>query len=133
MFYMWILAYPYRSKIKKYVFRTIGGIFIAFNVLLLSIYVHFWAACLIAAMSYAILVYTRLFSDKNGLIKGKIADLERLKRYLTDNAAQIATGIDFENRQAAVFALGLEKLYPKNTRNQNVYRLDTAQKLIEKL
>ena len=133
MFYMWILIYPYRSKIKKYVFRTIGGIFIAFNVLLLSIYVHFWAACLIAAMSYAILVYTRLFSDKNGLIKGKIADLERLKRYLTDNAAQIATGIDFENRQATVFALGLEKLYPKNTRNQNVYRLDAAQKLIEKL
>ncbi|MBP5614949.1 MAG: hypothetical protein J6X42_00115, partial [Alphaproteobacteria bacterium] len=133
MFYMWIFDYRYQSKVKKYVFRIIAGFFVCFNIALLSIYIHFWAACLIAAMSYTILIYTRLFSNKKGLMKYKIADLERLRGYLTDNAEQIATGIDFENRQAVIFAFELEKLYPKNTRNQGVYRLDVAKQMTDML
>lgn len=133
LFYMWIFEYRYQSRVKKYIFRIISGAFVCFNVILLSVYIHFWAACLIAAMSYTILIYTRLFSNKKGLMKYKIMSLEKTRQYLKDNALQVSTGIDFENRQAAIFAFELEKLYPKNSRNQNIYRLDVAKQMTDML
>ena len=129
-FYIFILLYPYRSKIKKYIFRSIAAGFVVFNILLLSVYIHFVAACLMAGMVYAIMAYTQIFANQNGLIKTKISNIEALQNYLKENAAQVASSIEFEARQAYIFAFEIEDLYAKNSRNQSVYRLDLAKKML---
>ncbi len=131
MFYFWVLEYPYRTKIKKYLFKTISWIFIALNVLFLSVYIHFISAVFFGVIAFVVVKYSKLFANKDGLIKNKRASLESLKQNYITNAPQISEAMNFEAQQATIFALEADGLYNKSKRNERIYRLDYATDLLK--
>lgn len=131
MFYLWILRYPFASKLMKYVVWPLSCIFVLITIMLLSVYVHFLCALLIAATVYVILEYSSRLSAKNGLIKNKMLDLEKLKKYLSINAPLISKGIEFEIQQPNIFAFELEDKYELNSKNEDIYRLNLAKEILK--
>lgn len=128
-FYIWIIRRQYKSKVFSYVIKTFAAILILFAVLLMSVYIKLISAVLLAAMIYTIFEYSILFSRRNGVIKGKIKELEELKKYLEKNAQTIGKAYEFSIQQANIFALDLADLYPINEGNKSFYKLDAATEL----
>ncbi len=131
MFYMWILHYPFASKITKYIVRPLAGFFVLFTVLLLGVYIHFLCALLIAITVGVIMEYSSRFSAKNGLIKSKTLELDKLKKYLKINAQIVSKGMEFELQQSNIFAFELEDLYEPDPKNEKIYRLDLAKAMLK--
>ena len=101
--------------------------------MLLSVYIRFISAVLLAGIIYVILEYSSKFSAKNGLIKNKAKELDNLYKYLKTNASSVSKAKEFDAQQANIFAFDLEDKYEVNPKNQKVYRLDIATDILKKL
>lgn len=132
-FYIWIAKRRFQSKPLNYTVKSIAVLFIVFAILLMSIYIRLVSALLIGAMVYIIFEYSELFNKRSGLMKAKIKEAEDLRRYLSENAANINLGREFAAQQANIFALDLSHDYPLNEQNHHVYKLNLAAELAERL
>ncbi len=132
-FYLWILRYNFAKRWVRLSVKILAGIFVVLTILLLSVYVHFISALLLAITVYVILEYSARFSAKNGLIKNKEQELVSLYKYLKTNASTISKSKEFEVEQANIFAFELEEKYEQNPKNQKVYKLDLASELLKVL
>jgi len=129
-FYMWVFKKSYRSRIKGYIFKTLAAFFIMVNILILSVYVHFICAVLLAGTVYLMLEFLHMFAKKNNILKEGQMSLEKLKDYLEKEALQISLGQEFDFQQANIFAFELEEKYEKTQKNEKQYRLDIAREIL---
>lgn len=128
-FYIYMLRRKFNSKILGYVIKTFGIIFIIFGILMMSIYIHLLSAIFIVATIYIIFRYSSLFGTRNGLIKNRIAETQKLKSYLQDNVQLVSISKDFATHQANIYAFELSNLYEINEYNKKIYVLDLAHKI----
>ncbi len=131
-FYIYMIRRKFNSKILGYIIKFFGVIFIIFGILMMSIYIHLISAILIMITIYVIFKYSSLFGTKNGLIKNKILETQKLKSYLQDNVQLVSISKDFATHQANIYAFELNNLYEINEYNKKIYILDLAQQ-IEKI
>ncbi|MBR2299905.1 MAG: DUF2207 domain-containing protein [Alphaproteobacteria bacterium] len=132
-FYLWILGHPFSKKWVRLSVEVTAGVFVLLTVFMLGVYIHLLSAFLLAATVYVILEYSKRFSAKNGLIKSKEQELERLYQYLSTNVSTISKSKEFEMEQANIFAFELEDKYEENSKNQKAYQLDVARELLKAL
>ncbi len=86
-----------------------------------------------AGICFVIVKYSKLFANKDGLIRNKRASIESLQKNLESNALQICESANFDAQQAMIFALNADTLYKKTERNRHIYRLDKANALVAAL
>ena len=129
-FYLWILRYPFANKWLRYVLRTIAILFVVFTVLIISVYVHLLTALLLTTTIEVMIEYSLRFSTKNGLIKTKTRDISNLYQYLKTNVQGISLRKEFEVQQANIFAFELEEQYKPYAAQNDFFRLDIADELM---
>ena len=125
-FYFWILRIRFSHRLTNIFKIVICLSFILFAILLLSVYLRFVSALLLAAAIYAIWEYSSFFAQRTGLIKSKIKEAEALSQYLQAHASEINTTDAFFKQQAHIFAFDLLAFYPRTPQNAAVYKLDLA-------
>ena len=86
-----------------------------------------------AATIEVMIEYSLRFSAKNGLIKTKTRDISNLYQYLKTNVQGISLRKEFEMQQANIFAFELEEQYKPHAAQNNFYRLDVANELMNAL
>ena len=128
-FYTYILKKKFNSKILSYIIKFFGTVFIIFAILLMSVYIHFISAVILALIIYIIFEYSSLFTKRGGLLKNKIKDVEKIKTYLEKNVLTISISQEFVNQQANIYAFELDTLYTPNDKNKKAYLLDIAKEL----
>ena len=128
-FYTYMLKKKFNSKFLSYTIKFFGTVFIIFAILLMSVYIHFVSAVILALIIYIIFEYSGLFTKRGGLLKNKIKDVEKIKTYLEKNVLTISISQEFVNQQANIYAFELDTLYTPNDKNKKAYLLDIAKEL----
>ncbi|MBE6451464.1 MAG: DUF2207 domain-containing protein [Alphaproteobacteria bacterium] len=128
-FYTHMLRKKFNSKIVSYIVKFFSSAFIVFSVLLMSVYIHFVSAVILAAIVYIIFEYSTMFIKRGGLLKNKIKDIEKLKSYLESNVSSISISQEFANQQANIYVFELDNLFTKTDKNKKHYLLDVAKEI----
>ena len=128
-FYTYMIKRQFNSKALSYTIKFFGVIFIIFAVLLMSICLHLISAFIIALIIYIIFEYSTLFIKRNGLLKNKIKETEKIKSYLESNVLTVSITQEFTNHQANIYAFELDKIYTQNEKNKKVYLLDIVKEI----
>lgn len=127
--YVWLLMMKIKTRWLNILTKIISVIFIIIAGLFLSTKIHTISTIFIAAMLYTILIYTRLFAKRNGLIKNNILEAQNFSKYLKENSDKIILGHEFKNQQPYIYALGEQAHYAKSPTIEKVYKLDLADKI----
>ena len=118
---------------KKYLFKSVGCGLAVLVLLFLNIFIGILSGLFFFGMVYAVFHYTKLFGKRSGLIKSYISEAHNAQETLIKNKEAIASGRVFVTQQANIFALEIEKEFPKNTSIKDLYRLDLAKEILKKL
>lgn len=121
---------------KKAVRRAVKAgtvLLIALNFVMLSGLSSMWGALFFLASCLTIMIFTKLYTRRSGLVKANIAEAARYQEYLKNNRESISMGRDFLNQQANILALGAQESYPPADNLKDYYRLDIVQELLKKI
>ena len=132
-FYLWILRTKFKSRWLAWPGKSfcVADLFLS-PYWLMSAYIHWFSAVLLAAAIYVIFAYTGIFTKRSGLIKENVKDAVQLRDYLIRNAETICLGRDFLNQQANIFALDAGEYFQPADSIKDYYKLDIMTELFRK-
>ncbi len=118
-----VLAFAFCIRIKqkyaKYALRTTLALASLFLCLLLSNFISTAASVFILSSIATIFAYSKIFTQKSGLIQNYIKEVDAYRSSLEKNIAKSLSPKDALIQQANIFALDLTELLDKYSSNEN--------------
>ena len=113
--------------------KTFSSIFIILLFFISSVIISPISNIVIIISIYIIIDYTKLYSNKTGLMKFQIAKSIDYKNNLLKNRNNIKMGREFINQQANILACELDDQYPISEQFKDYYKLDIAKNIVQRL
>lgn len=133
-FYLVFFSIRWKNKFINILCKAFALLFMLLSFIIFCAKVSMWSALLLCATMVVILVFSRKYTQRSGLMQGHIADARGYADYLTQNRENIMLGKDFINQQANILALEVDKLYSKDDSNvKDYYKLDIVKEIISKM
>ncbi|MBP3346238.1 MAG: DUF2207 domain-containing protein [Alphaproteobacteria bacterium] len=133
-FYLVFFSIRWKNKFINILCKAFALLFMILSFVIFCAKVSMWSALLLCATMAVILVFSRKYTQRSGLMQGHITDARGYADYLTQNRENIMLGKDFINQQANILALEVDKLYPKDNSNiKDYYKLDIVKNIIDEM
>jgi len=129
-FYMWAFQKNFAKRWLRITAKVLAVMMLLSALFTLSFFVHIMSALLIMASVALILIYSKLFMRRNGLIKNNIEEAKKYAHYLEDNAQKIILGQEFKKLQPYIYALDAVKEYPSDTSGYKINLMQQIQSLL---
>lgn len=128
-FYLWIIQTKFKYRWLGWLGKTFAVAIIIFSIIVMSAYIHFVSALMLAVSIYIIFAYTTIFAKRSGLIKANVKDAQQYREYLIRHADNIMLGRDFLNQQANIMALDATVYFTPKETIKDYYKLDLIAEL----
>ncbi len=133
-FYLVFFSIRWKNKAINLLCKTLALLFLGLTFVIICAKISFWAALLLCAAMIVILVFSKIYTRRNGLLQGNIQDARSYADYLVQNSENISLGKDFLTQQANILALEVDGHYAENTANiKDYYKLDAVKEIIRKM
>ena len=133
-FYLVFFSIRWKNKVINLLCKTLALLFLGLTFVIFCARVSFWAALLLCAAMIVILVFSKKYTRRSGLLQGNIQDARNYADYLVQNCENITLGKDFLTQQANILALEVDGHYSKNTANiKDYYKIDAIKEIISKM
>ena len=133
-FYLVFFSIRWKNKVINLLCKTLALLFLGLTFVIFCARVSFWAALLLCAAMIVILVFSKKYTRRSGLLQGNIQDARNYADYLVQNCENITLGLDFLTQQANILALEVDGHYSKNTANiKDYYKIDAIKEIISKM
>lgn len=133
-FYLVFFSIRWKNKVINLLCKTLALLFLGLTFVIFCARVSFWAALLLCAAMIVILVFSKKYTRRSGLLQGNIQDARNYADYLVQNCENITLGKDFLTQQANILALEVDGHYSKNTANiKDYYKIDAVKEIISKM
>ena len=126
---IWFFRKDFKRRWLNLSIKISSVISIGINLFVLSLVIHGISALAIFAAITGIFVYTKRFSQRNGLLKNYVEEAQKYKNYLSERKESISFGNNFNTFQANIHAVDADDLFPENDRIKASYKLQLAKKL----
>lgn len=132
-FNLYLLGHRFSPKWKNWLIKIFATFFMLVELFFLCAVVHPSTALILLAIIYTIMEYSKLYSQRNGLLAASVSSAKEYQNLLLRKVSDISIGRDFVMNQAAIFALDVEEEYQSNESIKNFYKLDIINSLIKKI
>lgn len=126
---MWMLLRDSRKPVLKYVFKTLALILIVAAGMVLSVIMSKISAVFIIITIYAIFAYTNMFSNRNGLIKTNIKEIQNMREHIIKNVETISSQRMFVTQQPNIYALELAEYFTDKVGDKEFYKIDLVDEI----
>lgn len=130
-FYLVLFSIRWNNKWVNFTVKFVSLFFMVLTYIIFCAKISMLAALFIVGSLTAIMVFSKLYTKRSGLLKGNIQDAQNFAAYLIQNRENISLGKDFLNQQANIFALEVDAYYKDNSNIKDYYKLEIMKEIVK--
>lgn len=121
------------NKYLNYASKLLCAVIIFFGMVMMWLYIHLISILCLLGSIIVIEGYTKIFAQRDGLLKETIKEAQNYGEYLQKNQAIQNDEKIFINQQANILASGVSDSFPKTNEREKYYKIDIVKSLLTKI
>lgn len=132
-FYILLFTKSFKNKIINIICKSFCILLALMSFAFLCLNIAPIAALFILTSILTIIIFSKLFAKRNGLVRNNIKEANDYKKYLINNIENISLGREFASQQANIIALDVSEHFQNNANIKDYYKLDIVNEIISKI